>query len=509
MVCKVSTVAFQGISTNHVGVEVHFAPGLPNFFIVGLADKAVAESRERIRASFHHLGLSLPALRITVNLAPADVQKEGSHYDLPVALAILGAMKIISAEELENFYAMGEMSLDGTLSKVTGILPAAIHAAQKNCGFICPEACGREASWAGPIQIIAAPDLLTLIHHFQGKTCLPPPQALLNTAEMGQAGAPNMKDIKGQHFAKRALEIAAAGGHNMLLIGPPGAGKSMLAQRLPGVLPPLSAQEALDVTMIHSLAGLLPEEGLVTQRPFRDPHHSSSLVSLVGGGSRCKPGEISLSHKGVLFLDELPEFARATLESLRQPLETGKIVVARANNHTTYPADIQLIAAMNPCRCGYWGDVMRQCHKADRCALEYQSKLSGPLLDRFDISVFVSEVKAHDLMDAGQGEESTQHVLDRVTQARKRQEERFPHAPNINARLSPEQVEQCATPSQEGQELLATAIDKMKLSARSYHRLLKVSRTIADLAQSQTVEREHVAEALSYRVHNNVAGKDL
>ncbi len=499
MVSKVSTVAFQGITTNHVGVEVHFAPGLPNFFIVGLADKAVAESRERIRASFHHLGLSLPPLRITVNLSPADIQKEGSHYDLPVALGILAAMKILDPIEIENFYAMGEMGLDGTLSKVTGILPAAMHAAQQNCGFICPEVCGREASWAGAIQVLAAPDLLTLIHHFQGKTCLAPPQPLLHKANE-QANKLDLKDIKGQSMAKRALEIAAAGGHNILLMGPPGAGKSMLAQRLPGILPPLSPQEALDVTMIHSLAGLIPDDGLVHQRPFRDPHHSSSLVSLVGGGSRCKPGEISLAHKGVLFLDELPEFARATLESLRQPLETGKIVVARANHHATYPADIQVIAAMNPCRCGYWGDVQRQCHKADRCSSEYQSKLSGPLLDRFDLSIFVSEVKASDLMQTEKIEEGTGQVLERVITARKRQELRFPDAPNINSRLSPEQVELCAIPSPDGQELLASAIDKMKLSARSYHRLLKVSRTIADLSDSETVERVHVAEALSYRM---------
>lgn len=498
MISKIATVAFQGINTQEVIVEVQMSSGLPNFNIVGLADKAVAESRERVRASFHHLGLSLPPRRITVNLAPADLQKEGSHYDLPVALGLMAFMGILDRVELENYTALGELGLDGTIAPVIGVLPAALNAVSHNRGLICPQQGGKEAAWAGNLAVLAAPNLLSLINHFKGIQILTPPEPTLIKSTLNREMI-DMRDIKGQSIAKRALEVAAAGGHNILLMGPPGAGKSMLAQRLPGLLPSLEPSEALEVTMIHSLAGLLPEDGLITERPFRDPHHSSSLVSLVGGGARTKPGEISLAHHGVLFLDELPEFARATLESLRQPLETGKIVVARANNHVMYPARIQLIAAMNPCRCGYFGDLDRQCHRAPRCAGDYQSKISGPLMDRFDLVLQVQEVKANELMNQSGGEASA-IVAERVSRARVQQKQRYNNSLlPLNSVLDGEKLHEIAKPDAEGQRLLTSALEKMRLSARSYHRVLRVSRTIADLEGAQGVKRQHIAEALSYR----------
>ena len=507
MISKIATVAFHGVSTQEVTVEVQMSSGLPAFNIVGLADKAVAESRERIRASFHHLGLSLPPRRITVNLAPADIQKEGSHYDLPVALGLMASMEILDPIELSNYTALGELGLDGALAPVVGVLPAALNAVSQGRGLICPEQGGKEAAWAGDLSILAAPSLLAIINHFKGTQVLSPPKAELSSTPV--KNKLDMKDIKGQLLAKRALEIAAAGGHNVLFIGPPGAGKSMLAQRLPSILPRLEPAEALEVTMIHSLAGLLPEDGLVTERPFRDPHHSSSLVSLIGGGARTKPGEISLAHQGVLFLDELPEFARATLESLRQPLETGKIVVARANNHVMYPARIQLIAAMNPCRCGYFGDLERQCHKAPRCSEEYQSKISGPLMDRFDLVFHVNEVKAADLLEKNEGEKSAV-IAARVAAARSQQIKRYGESAEqlmpLNAVTDGQKLHEIATPDSDGQHLLSIAIEKMRLSARSYHRILRVARTISDLEGAATVRRPHIAEALSYRSHSSKLG---
>lgn len=501
MISKISTVAFQGIQAEEITVEVQMSPGLPAFNIVGLADKAVGESRERVRASFHHLGLSLPPKRITINLAPADIQKEGSHYDLPIALGLMAAMEILDKVELSQYTALGELGLDGQLAAVVGVLPAAINASSHGRGLICPANSSSEAAWAGDIKILAAPNLLALINHFKGIQVLPPPVATLSPNLPSSGQSINLKDVKGQPIAKRALEIAAAGGHNILMMGPPGAGKSMLARCLPGLLPPLEPAEALEVTMIHSLAGLLPESGLISQRPFRDPHHSASLVSLIGGGNRVKPGEISLAHQGVLFLDELPEFSRPTLESLRQPLETGKIVVARANNHVSYPARIQLIAAMNPCRCGYFGDLERQCHRVPLCASDYQNKISGPLLDRFDLLLQIPALKAEELLSETI-EEISEKVANRVVQARLRQHQRHPFK-ELNSVIDGDQLKQITEPDAEGKDLLNRAIDKMRLSARSYHRILRVSRTIADLEGAENVQRHHIAEALSYRQNKN------
>jgi magnesium chelatase family protein len=369
MVAHVSTVAFQGVDVVEVDVQVQMGPGLPAFTIVGLPDKAVGESRERVRAALNALGLALPPKRITVNLAPADLAKEGSHFDLPIALGLLAAMGVVPDDTLAQYTALGELALDGALAPVAGVLPAAIDAASRDHGLICPAAQGGEAAWAGKLDILAAPDLLALVNHFKGTQMLSAPTAKAHEARPDSY--PDLRDIKGQETAKRALEIAAAGGHNLLMSGPPGAGKSMLAQRLPGILPALSAPEALEVSMIHSLSNTLPEGGLMTVRPFRDPHHSASLAALVGGGTRARPGEVSLAHRGVLFLDELPEFTRQALESLRQPLESGRAVVARANHHVAYPARVQLIAAMNPCRCGHLDDPALACSRAPKCALDY------------------------------------------------------------------------------------------------------------------------------------------
>lgn len=500
MVARVNTVAFQGIDVKPVDVQVQISNGLPAFHIVGLADKAVAESKERVRGALHALGLSLPAKRLTVNLAPADLAKEGSHYDLPIALGLLAAMDIIPKEELLEYLVLGELSLDATIRSVTGVLPAAMHAGVNDNRLICPESCGGEAAWAGEIDILAPRDLLQLINHMKGTQVLSKPEAKLR--DEGTMRVPDLSEVKGQETAKRALEIAAAGGHNLLMIGPPGSGKSMLASCLPGILPPLSPREALEVSMIHSLAGTLPEGGLIRQRPFRDPHHSASLPALIGGGHRVKPGEISLAHNGVLFLDELPEFARSTLESLRQPLETGEALVARANAHVTFPARFQLIAAMNPCRCGHMGDSDLECTKAPRCAGEYQSKISGPMMDRIDMQVDVPPVKIADLGAPGTGE-SSKAVGARVTRARALQENRYQilgAETYLNAHASGDTLEKIMHLQQDAQNLLHKIMESNKLSARAYFRILKVARTIADLdGAPESIQKTHIAEAISYR----------
>ncbi|HLJ62765.1 MAG TPA: YifB family Mg chelatase-like AAA ATPase, partial [Stellaceae bacterium] len=386
MVARVKSVVFLGIDVREVEVQVTTTGGLPQFSVVGLPDKAVGESRERVRAALNSLGLALPSEHVIVNLAPADLLKEGSHFDLPIALGILAVMEVLPRDEIENYVALGELSLDGSLLPVAGVLPASLAAAGGGHGLICPEACGPEAAWAGELEVLAPSSLLALINHFKGTQILTPPEPKL--AEDDPA-LRDLHDVKGQETAKRALEVAAAGGHNLLMIGPPGAGKSLLASCLPSLLPPLAPAEALEVSMIHSVAGLLPEGKLMRRRPFRSPHLSASAPALVGGGMRGRPGEISLAHHGVLFLDELPEFNRPSLEALRQPLETGQVVVARANAHITYPSRVQLVAAMNPCRCGYLDDASRACTRAPRCAQDYQSKISGPLFDRIDLHIDV------------------------------------------------------------------------------------------------------------------------
>jgi len=394
LVAIVATCAYLGLEARGVDVQVQLAPGVPAFNIVGLADKAVAESRERVRAAIAAIGLALPPKRITVNLSPADLPKEGSHYDLPIALALLAAMGVADAEALSGYVAVGELGLDARIAASPGVLLAALHAASSDKGLICPAAQGSEAAWAGSVEVVAATDLLGLLNHLKGLQLLAPP----TPGEAAEAvSGPDLRQVKGQETAKRALEIAAAGGHNLLMIGPPGAGKSLMASCMPGILPPLTPAEALEVSMIGSVAGTLSDGRITRQRPYRAPHHSASIAALVGGGLRVKPGEVSLAHLGVLFLDELPEFQRAVLDSLRQPLETGVVSVARANAHVTFPARVQMIAAMNPCRCGHLGDPALGCSRAPRCAADYQAKVSGPLLDRIDLHVEVEAVTAADV----------------------------------------------------------------------------------------------------------------
>ncbi len=500
MVARIATVAFTGIDVKEVDVQVRVANGLPAFTIVGLADKTVAESRERVRAALESMGLSLPSKRITVNLAPADLLKEGSHFDLPIALGLLTAMGVLATDEIAEYFAMGELSLDGGLSAVSGVLPAAIEASAKGRGFNCPEVCGPEAAWAEGVEVLAAPNLLALVNHFKGSQVLTQPVPDLAEEVEGYL---DLADVKGQETAKRALEITAAGGHNLLMIGPPGAGKSLLAQRLPGLLPALDAREALEVSMIRSVAGELKGKRLSKRRPFRDPHHSASLPALVGGGAKARPGEVSLAHHGVLFLDELPEFSRQTLEALRQPLEAGRVSIARANAHVTYPARVQLVAAMNPCRCGYFGDPTKDCGRAPKCAVDYQAKISGPLFDRIDLHVDVAAVAPDDLTLAS-ATETSQVVRARVIAAQALQADRYARlAPKaslrVNAEADGELLEEVARPGAEGQALLSEAVEKMKLTARGYHRILRVARTLADLEGSERVNRLHVAEALTFR----------
>ena len=500
MVARVNTVAFQGIDVLDVDVQVHVASGMPTFTVVGLPDKAVAESRERVRAALAAMGLGLPPKRITVNLAPADLLKEGSHFDLPIAIGLLTAMGVLPQDAIGGYVALGELGLDGALAAVTGVLPAAVHASAKALHLICPASQGGEAAWAGGIEVLAPASLLALINHVNGNQVLAAPQPKLQ-ADDGRY--PDLADIKGQETAKRVLEIAAAGGHNLLMAGPPGSGKSMLAQRLPGLLPPLEPAEALEVSMVHSVAGELREGGLVRRRPFRDPHHSASVAALVGGGLRARPGEVSLAHLGVLFLDELPEFPRPVLEALRQPLETGRVAVARANNHVTYPARVQLVAAMNPCRCGFLDDPSRACSRAPRCAADYQARISGPVFDRIDLHVDVPAVSAADLTLPPPAERSAQ-VAARVARARALQRHRYrdagsPTPIRTNAEAEGALLEAVARPDDDGRHLLAEAVDRMHLTARGYHRVLRVARTLAALEGKDSVRRIHIAEALSFR----------
>ncbi len=498
MVARAYTVAFQGVEARLVEVQCALAAGLPAFTLVGLPDKAVSEAKERVRAALASMGLALPAKRITVNLSPADLPKEGSHFDLPIALAVLAAMEVVPADAVSGNVALGELSLDGSLVTVIGALPAAVAAAEADCGLLCPAGCGAEAAWVGAVQVIAAKSLLALVNHFTGRAVLAP---AVPGAVAAPAGGRDLSDVRGQEKAKRALEIAAAGRHHLLMVGPPGSGKSMLAARMPGILPPLDPAEALETSMIHSLAGLLDEGGISRARPFRTPHHTASMAAIVGGGKGAKPGEISLAHHGVLFLDELPEFPRAVLETLRQPIETGDVLVSRANAHVRYPCRFLLVAAANPCRCGHLADASRACARSPDCGADYLGRISGPLMDRFDLRVEAPPVSVEDLALPRAGEGSAEVAL-RVAAARARQRDRYDGVKgvSVNADAEGDLLEAAADAAPEAQALLEEATRRFRLSARGYHRVLRVARTIADLEASEPVEKRHVAEAVGYRL---------
>ena len=498
MVSHTNTLSFIGVNTEPVDVQVHIGSGLPAFSIVGLANKAVAESKERIRSAFISIGLSLPTKRITVNLAPANLNKEGSHFDLPIALGLLGEMEIIPQEELMEYLILGELALDASIAGVKGVLPAAISANAVEKGIICPQQNYTEASWSGNQNILSAKNMLEIINHFTGKQLISNAEAATKVIEITY---PDLIDVKGQEIAKRALEVAAAGKHNMLMVGPPGSGKSMLAKRLPGIMPEMSKKEILDASIIASIAGELKDDGLIKNRPFRDPHCSSSVPAIVGGGKTANPGEITLAHLGVLFLDELPEFQKNVLEALRQPLENGNITIARANHHITYPAKFQLIAAMNPCKCGYFETARISCHKVPKCAQDYQSKISGPLYDRFDIQVDVPEVNAFQINNAKQ-EENSETIAIRVKKARELQLKRYKNL-NIttNSELEGELLNDMIMLDYKSEKILKEATDKFKLSMRAFYKVLKVARSIADLEENDNVTHMHISEALSYRMH--------
>lgn len=498
MVAQAYTVAFEGVEARIVEVQCAISPGMPSFSLVGLPDKAVSEAKERVRAAMTALSIALPSKRITVNLSPADLPKEGSHFDLPIALALLAALEIIPKDAASGTVALGELSLDGRLIAVLGALPAAMAAAEEGRSLLCPKACGPEAAWVGATQVIAAASLNEVVRHFTG-------QAVLTAAEAGEVtrdpSARDMRDVKGQERAKRALEIAAASRHHLLMVGTPGSGKSMLATRLPGILPMLTATEALETSMIHSLAGLLSEGGISRSRPFREPHHTASMAAIVGGGKGAKPGEISLAHNGVLFMDEFPEFPRMVLETLRQPIETGEIMVARANAHIRYPCRFLLIAAANPCKCGYLPDPARACAKVPQCGEDYLGRISGPLMDRFDLRVEVPPVAYTDL-DLPASGDSSAAIAARVQEARTRQTTRFAGIANtrVNADMEGSTLEHFAAPDAESRAMLARVAERFGLSARGYHRVLRVARTIADLDHSTDVRLPHIAEAVSYRL---------
>ncbi|SNZ19957.1 YifB family Mg chelatase-like AAA ATPase [Cohaesibacter gelatinilyticus] len=506
MVAHVQTVSFQGVTAIPVDVQVQIAPGLPAFTIVGLPDKAVAESRERVRAALTASGLALPPKRITINLAPADLPKEGSHFDLPIALGLMVAIGALPSDCLDDYLILGELALDGRTASVVGVLPAAIAANGRDEGLICPSDCGPEAAWADPDMSILAPtSLISLANHFKGQQVLSRPKAAIRQAKDNKL---NLSDIKGQEVAKRALEVAASGGHNMVMVGPPGSGKSMLASRLPTILPPLTPKELLDVSMIQSMAGLLPQGQLSNARPFRSPHHSASMAAMVGGGARAKPGEVALAHNGILFLDELPEFSPQVLDSLRQPIESGEVSISRANHRVSYPSQIQLIAAMNPCRCGHAGEPGFVCKRGPRCAADYQARISGPLMDRIDLRIEVPAVSATDLM-LPPPKEGSKEVALRVAKARAIQKERYSAKgrPDVltNAQCPASLIEQVTIPSEGAMDLLRLAATSMSLSARGYHRVLKVARTLADLAEREQPGKEDIAEALSYRMTSSTS----
>lgn len=501
MITEVSSFAFKGVDVSEVSIQIHIQNGIPSFNIVGLPDKTIAESKERINSALYNIGLGLPIKKIIVNLSPANLMKEGSLYDLPIILGILENIGVIPKDALCQYFALGEISLDGRITPVNGVLPAAVFANQKNKGIICPKENGAEAAWSGNQLILSTNHVANLIAHFKNLQKITYPE--LNNVTSENVIDIDLHDVIGQNTAKRALEITAAGKHNLLMVGPPGSGKSMLAERVITILPTLTKEEILETSMISSIAGNLKNGRLLQKPPFRAPHHSCSNAAMIGGGNKrqISPGEISLAHNGVLFLDELPEFQKNVIESLRQPLENKKINISRSNSYVSYPANFQLIAAMNPCKCGYVGQKNKSCTKAPKCVFEYVNKISGPIYDRFDLYVEVPEVKPSTISQyQNVSRETSEAIRARVIKAREIQylrykEEKF----TTNSEIPTKLINKFILFSEKARAILEQVSIKLNVSMRSYHKIQKLSRTIADLDNSEIIKEEHLLEAATYR----------